>query len=121
MTKDTGPSLPSSLPQSFLNRIAAYPATVQRLLASEIDPVTVARHLAVLHGETELGAERLARLMEKPVLTDSLLSRLMTSPRFAERAMALFDALQARGTGAGGSGGAAGLASGAAGAKKRGT
>ncbi|GGL78821.1 glycosyltransferase [Wenxinia marina] len=84
----------TQLPQSFLTRIAAYPAPVQDALSREIDPGVIARHLAVLHGETDLPEARIAALMEKPVLADSFIARLLASARFAERVGHLFDALR---------------------------
>ena len=85
----------TTLPRSFLARIARYPAPVRAALSRPLDPAGIAEHLRVLHGASRIDEDTVAALLRKPMLVDGFLGRQLNSGRFIAWLGALLDRIDA--------------------------
>lgn len=83
MTQNT--ELTPPLPQSFLQRIDAYPEAVQAQLMLPTSEAVVSQHMWVLHGRSQPTPEELQKVLERDKLLDGLLTRLMRAKPFYQR------------------------------------
>lgn len=84
-------------PEAFLERISAYPETVQEALKAPIDRTHLRDYMRVLRGPDALSAGEVEKVLSNPPVTDAFLGRQLVSRAFLARLTAL-QALLARAT-----------------------